>query len=572
MQVKVQQKGAFFLAGCSALSGVLLYLSFPPVDMWWLSFVALVPLLVILPMTRSQLVAAFYGGVAGLLFYVPALFWLASVTVGGWLLLAVYLTGYFCLFGAVARLLSGRAKRAYPFLLPFIWVGLEFIRATAFTGFPWFLYGYTQYRFQLLLQSASVLGAYGLSFLLVFVNVAAAQIFRGIFARETLGVTSKVCLLRRGGVMSGLSAFLLLCALLFGWSALDGLEMQEGPVFGVVQQNMPPAMTPPDVRRIYAMSEEEMASLPDFRRRELWDRLEGYFDEYDRRARAEVDAAVRLSRELADSGVKLIAWPETTVEAPLNPEAIAIIGKRGQERRDYALSAIESLAKELDCYLLIGSTFDKKVGESAESANTAYLFSPAGQMIGHYNKIRLVPFGEYTPGRELLPGPALSLLESFAIAQSRPGADPVVFSEPLSFSASICYDNVFSDLMRTFRRRGAKVLVNISNEGWYHIRGELEQHLAMAVFRAVETRTTVVRATNTGISGFIDPAGVIYGVVSQDKDGRQVRKNVEGALALPVMLASDKPPYVRWGDRFAYFCVFLAVLSVAWVNVKMPPF
>ncbi len=558
---------------CAVLTGILLYLAFPPVDLWWLSFVALVPLLLILPTAPSLPKAVLYAGISGIVFYVPATVWLASVTLAGWLMLAVYLALYFCLFAVLARLCAGGRPRTYPFLLPVIWVGLEIVRATVFTGFPWFTYGFTQYRFPPLLQVASVSGAYGLSFLLVFLNASLAELLRGLRrGEEGTGSHTRRC----NAFAFALSVACLVFAGIFGRLALDRLpqSMSEGPVVGVVQQNIPPALPPDDIQQIYRMlnrmSDEQIRALSEEEKSRIMERLEDYAAEEDRRARREIDILARHSRELADAGATLIAWPETAVNVPLNPEAGRIItDRRERNRREYALDTIGTLAEQTGSFFLVGAPARTSTGPPRQrTANSAFLFSPAGEIIGRYDKKRLVPFGEYTPGRDLLPAPLSGLLQSLAIAQSQPGDEAVVFDVPLEFAAPICYDNVFSDLMRTFRRRGARVLINISNEGWYHIPGELEQHLAMAVFRAVETRTTVVRATNTGISCFIDPTGTIYGTVRGEKDGRKVRKNVEGSLALPVWLLDQAPPYTYWGDWFAVLCAVMTGAGIGWAAMR----
>ena len=132
----------------------------------------------------------------------------------------------------------------------------------------------------------------------------------------------------------------------------------------------------------------------------------------------------------------------------------------------------------------------------------------------------------------------------------------------MRFGVLICYEDVFPALARRFRRRGAQVLMNMSDEGWYGRRGERRQHLPMAAFRAVETRTTVVRAANTGISCFIDPCGRVYAGVGWEADGRGPARDVEGAAAAHVMLSDVTTPYVLLGDAFAWLCLIAAGLAL----------
>jgi apolipoprotein N-acyltransferase len=122
---------------------------------------------------------------------------------------------------------------------------------------------------------------------------------------------------------------------------------------------------------------------------------------------------------------------------------------------------------------------------------------------------------------------------------------------------------VDAPLVREFRLKGAQFLANLTYEGWYRPAGELEQHLAMAVFRAVETRTTVVRAANTGISCFINPRGEIYAAVEKEVGGKLRRTDIQGAISSPVYLSDELTPYVRVGDLFAWACLALSIAAVA---------
>jgi len=212
---------------------------------------------------------------------------------------------------------------------------------------------------------------------------------------------------------------------------------------------------------------------------------------------------------------------------------------------------------------------DKQMGaygpEAEHNANSAFFFSPDGRPLGRYDKIHLVPFGEYVLLRKWLP--FLQALTPFS-RQNTPGREPVVFRLPargelVRFGVVICYEDVIPSLVRQFRRRGAQVIVNITEEGWYHVPGEQGQHAAMAVFRAVETRACLVRAANTGISCFIDPKGRIYQAVGQKVGGRLRRSNVEGVAAAPVLLCDAVTPYVMLGDWFAGTCLVAALLVLA---------
>jgi len=275
----------------------------------------------------------------------------------------------------------------------------------------------------------------------------------------------------------------------------------------------------------------------------------------------EMGKAIALTERMQGSGVRLVLWPETTVQVPLNIP----LRQPYQDLADRTVAEIRRLGRLLDAHMLVGApTYVAPPGGSQEQsaygidvtgyANSALFLSPEGRLIARYDKIRLVPFGEYIPLRNLLP-----FLQAFTpmTRDIVAGNDEVVFElpdrdggRPVRFSAMVCYEDVFADLTRDFRRKGADFLVNVTDEGWYTIPGELGQHLAMAVFRAVETRTTVVRAANTGISCFIDPRGRVYSALEP---------LTEGALTAPVQLCPVVTPYVRWGDVFGTACLMLAI-------------
>jgi apolipoprotein N-acyltransferase len=192
---------------------------------------------------------------------------------------------------------------------------------------------------------------------------------------------------------------------------------------------------------------------------------------------------------------------------------------------------------------------------------------PGGGVVGRYDKIKLVPFGEYVPYVDKLP--FLARLTPIGRG-NEPGTEYDVFPLPtdegtVEFSALICYDDCFPEVTARFRRRGAQFMINATYEGWYYVPGELRQHLAMAVFRAVETRAGMVRAANTGISCFIDPLGRIHARLPAWQ---------QGALAERVRLADKVPLYARHGDVFAVLCLIGGLLGVGagvYLRYRRPP-
>ncbi len=521
----------------SALSGGAIAVSFPPLDVWPIAYVAFAPLLVAVcraPSWRSALLCA---GVAALAAYLPAFAWVASVAVPGWVGLAVYVGLYLLVAALLARLFQRRAGAAWPVAAAAAWAALELTRARLGPGFPWLFLGYTQHKFLPLVQVAAVGGVYAVSFLVFLVNAALAQL--GLALCSSGARTGRpAALLVLGASLAAVGA----CAGV-GRAVMGGLPVSEGPVVGVVQQNIP--------RIVADIFDPTKTAEQIYRERE-----------------DEVLRCAMLTARLRGQGVALVAWPESTAPVPLDLPARLFAIERERLLQEQTLGLIRALGAEMDCFFLVGapSYVSREVARSllygveatAQFGNGAVLLSPEAVVEERYDKIRLVPFGEYIPLREQLP-----FLQKFTPLprEITPGTEEVVFALPLEgggkvrFAALICYEDVFPELCASFRRRGAEFLVNLTDEGWYVIPGELRQHLAMAVFRAVETRTTLVRAANTGISCFIGPTGEVYAALEP---------LTEGALAAPVRLCPVRTAYVRRGDAFGWSCVALtaALLGV----------
>ncbi len=514
------------LALPAAGTALLLFLAFPPADLGPLAFVAFVPLLLAVRRAATYRGALLCGAVAALA-YLAAFAWVASVAVLGWLALAAYVGAYTVAAASAIRCFQRRFPVAWPLPAALLWTGLEFLRASVGPGFPWLFLGYTQYRFNALVQVACWGGVFGLSFVVFFVNAALA----GVIAPPAAEARHPGC---RWLMLLAAGTLLATCA---GYGAVTRgrLTVEDGPVVGVVQQNFP--------RRVAEIFGEPKSED------EVYDAVD-----------AEIRKAAELSLGLRADRPELIVWPETTVGVPLNVAPELFRRPRERETLMETLRLFRQIGDEVGSHVLVGAPcyFPRSAGyvetllygtDVTDFANSAVLYSPDAAFVDRYDKIRLVPFGEYVPFSNVLP--FLQALTPLT-RQLTPGPEEVVFSLPqadgeaVRFGALICYEDVFPALTRAFRRKGAEFLVNLTDEGWYWIPGELRQHLAMAVFRAIETRTTVVRAANTGISCFINPRGEVFA---------KLAPHAEGALSAPVQLCDARPPYVRWGDLFGAACL-----------------
>jgi apolipoprotein N-acyltransferase len=528
---------------CAVASGVMAALSFPPADIGLLAFVAFIPLLTAVGAVGSCWGAGMLGAVAAAVTYSFGFAWVWTVSPLGPPGLVVYVGSYLVLAAIVIRRYQLMFPVLWPLLAAFLWAGLELLRALVGPGFPWLYVGYTQYRTEGLLQLSALGGVYAVSFVVLLVNGSLASALSSLLGRQEDRPPRRAL------------AFALVTVALCGTICIAGrlvrsrVDLREGVVVGVVQQN-------------YQRIVSELVG--------------GEYDEADWYAqrKREVQQCALLSAGLRGRGVRLVAWPESTVAVPMNVPPDVFSYPSAAELRHQADTLIAGLAADMDCHFLIGVPcvdlralspdadlrYNTEAGD--EWSNSALLFAPDGRVVGRYDKIRLVPFGEYILWEDLLPFMAWFTPIERSL---RAGREEVVFELPggggsdgSRFGVLICYEDVFPDLTRSFRRKGVDFFVNLTDEGWYPIPGELGQHLAMAVFRAVETRTTVVRAANTGISCFIDPRGRVY---------ESLEPWTEGVLSAPVYLSDGITPYVRWGDLFAGACLAAAAVipCLAWL-------
>jgi apolipoprotein N-acyltransferase len=246
-----------------------------------------------------------------------------------------------------------------------------------------------------------------------------------------------------------------------------------------------------------------------------------------------LDAYLRLTRSrLGGRRPELIVWPENTASFYLDRDA-------------EPLGALRSLSDETGGVLLVGGP--RQDDAAGTTHNAAYAIGRDG-VIGSYDKVRLVPFAEYAPpGLDALAGPTATLA---------PGVEPVTVPHPRGpLGVLICYEVLHADVARELVRRGAELLVNISNDAWADPDGAAEatQTFSMAVFRAVETRRWVLRAATTGISGFIAPTGLV---------GPVLGAGVADVLPADVTPLSGVTPYVVVGDLFAETCALAALAAL----------
>lgn len=524
----MQRKVPWVRLLCCGATCAMLTLSYPPVDAWSLAYVALVPwLLLVVKSTAGA--AALWSWLLGVGFFGIAVSWLRFVTYPGWISLALYLSLYFLAFGMLIRYLHIELGWGLVILTPLCWDALEYVRSFLLGGFAWFYLGHTQHKNLAMIQIADIGGVYAISFVLALVNGAIADTIRSH--------TSRIAQRALRFVPLGAAVLSIFFTWFYGVLRLREYEPIFGPRICTIQGALP--------QRI----KDDPNSAEDV-----------------------LNTYLRISQAAIGQGAALLVWPETMVPGFMNLAVEKRWRVDAKEVNDFAhraLQALKELGHRTGARLLVGGQSLALVDESSQSGELTHLNSAyyidvkhleqTGDLLGRYDKIELVPFGEYIPLKRYFP--FLARMVPYDAGFTAGQKVEIFELEGVRFGVLICYEDTIPRLVRRFRLAGAQFLVNISNDGWFEGSAELDEHLAICVFRAVEHRVGIVRSVNTGISGFIAPTGKIEGVVSQN--GR--RKNVEGVLTQNVKLDRRQTLYTRYGDWLGRsmmgICLLLLVIA-----------
>jgi apolipoprotein N-acyltransferase len=508
--VRQIRRNAWLLA---ILSAALQILSFPLSSLYLVGWIALAPLIIAILHARSpetlqldesqKLMAArpmqgfLLGYACGVLWYLGTCYWvydtmhqyggLASpIALFALLLFALYLGLYHGAFGLFISLLA--RKDSYNRLAlvsaPFLWVAIELAR-TRVSGFPWNLLGITQVDNVPLTRIATVTGVYGLSFEILLVNVA--------FAAAFLVHRSK----RKMLLLASLAAAFVLQA--GRWIVPPPIPADRTAV--LLQQNLPVAETESWTQDHFQSTLREFASLS------------------------------LNPQPPPTQPPDLIIWPESP--APF------------QTNDPYFRSAISTFAQQSHAWVIVGST---GVDSTTTVFNSAALVSPTGEWDGRYNKIHLVPFGEYVPFRSLFSF-ASGLTQAVGTFTKGTSRAPLKAGDS-ELGVFICYESIFPNEVRQLVAQGAQVLVNISNDGWYGDSGAWAQHLNQARMRAVENHRWLLRDTNTGLTASIDPYGRVVA---------HLERKTRAALAAPYARTDVTTFYSQHGDWFGFLCAIISI-------------
>jgi apolipoprotein N-acyltransferase len=442
------------------LSIILLVLSFPDFGLWPMAWIGLVPLLVVIARRPAPLKAFTLGWLTGTVFFYATCHWLTYSMINygrlpSWVAYLLLVPGAVILglFPAMFALVQAQAIRQWKsqalFLAPFVWVFLEWSRL-GITGQLWNALGYSQAYQPALIQSARWGGVYAVSFIIVLVNAAVAY---ALLSRHV-----KAVLISAGVVAS--VALLIYVAKVTGPMTITSTSPRGALSVVALQPNVP----------MIGVSQAEMDQLTAM-----------HFAE-----------SARALDQLPFDRPRLVIWPESPMTFTYGTDP-------------KLQSQIFQFVTQHHTSLLFNS---QEAAPNGGLYNSAILVNDQGREIAQYDKIRLMPFGEYVPLPQWVPG--ASLIRGL-VGDFTPG-DKYTLMPAGSMNAGvfICIEAAYPWVARNFANEGADLLINISNDGYLGPTAVMRQHLGNAIFRAVENGRPLLRITNTGITGFITPSGEVH--------------------------------------------------------------
>ncbi len=489
------------------LSGVLLFLSFPKYGSGWLAWIALIPLFFALKKATTFTQGLLLGFIAGIVSYIGIIYWIAFVIINyGYLplyagitlmlLLACYLSIYIALFAGC--IVYFRGKISLYLTAPVLWICFEYSKSFLLTGFPWENFGYSQYLNTYLLQFADIAGVFGLSFLIVLIN---ATIFEVINKRS-----------KREYIVACVVFIVLAGIYIYGICRIDQVNK-------AVQNS--PGM---EVSLIQGNIDQSIKWNENYQRETL-------------------NIYEQLSLKNSPGNGSLIIWPET---------AVPFLFQNINSLHDQIIN----LSLKTKSWLLFGSVSRSQTEYGDDFFNSAYLLSPSGEVKGKYDKVHLVPYGEYVPLRDVFPF-VKKLTAGIGDFGLGAGFNPLSLDNK-KIGILICYESILPSAARMYKNNSAGLLVNITNDAWFGKTSAPFQHFSMAVFRSVETRLYLVRAANTGICGIIDPGGKI---IAETKIFR------EDALKGYIKFVNIPTFYAEYGDILVIIC-FVLIIFYFFISFK----
>ncbi|GMU80133.1 MAG: hypothetical protein AMXMBFR47_00040 [Planctomycetota bacterium] len=570
---------------------------FPPHPWWPLAFVGLLPWTIGVCRVHRAWVVHWGSFLGGWVFFLINLAWLYPVTDLGFVALAFYLAIYWTL-AAWALRTGRRIGLSVAWTLPVVWVATEYLRGWVMTGFPWLFVGHAFYEWPMLIQIADFAGAFGVSALALLVCGALAE-WGLVFWKSTHEPP------RRRQAMAGTAAAAaaIAGALLYGKMRIDSAVFEEGPRIAVLQDDFVLSSSPPYsapnqfiLARYFALAAQAARAEPTpdlivfpetpwgaVQNRGFLDVPFQAVDDVAASAHSYGKTCHNLSSALAIGDYGLINQQIARMEIQMREYAAQ--NPLYADYREFPRLPASGPSVPLLLGAMSIDVFPSAVYPKHKKFNSAFFYHADGrQDERRYDKMHLVPFGEFVPFRQMnVLGFDLHWLYTWLNKLSPfsfngrteyslwAGTTPVVFplehaGRMLHFGVPICYEDVVPRMVRKFvwdgANRRADFLVNISNDGWFQHSDELAQHMAAGVFRAIENRVGIARSVNTGMSGFIDPVGRMYSLVNDR--GRIDGPGIIGYSIDTIRLDRRSSVYGRVGDAFAVACVLAT--TALWIG------
>ncbi|MEX0728326.1 MAG: apolipoprotein N-acyltransferase [Planctomycetaceae bacterium] len=562
----VTARGVWYASGLTAAA---LWATFTPLDFGPLAWVAAVPLLLLVRLKqvprRMYLAAALCSWVATM----AMLQWMRlgdTAMYFAWLALGTYISLYIPLFLAITRTAVHRLRVPLIAAAPLTYVGLEFVRSHLMTGFGWYSLGHSQYWWTALIQISDITGAYGVSFVVMLISAGIAGLVPfSVFQRFKISppqlttADEAIITTKRPGLQIAICLLVFGAVLGYGFIRRGQADFQPGPRAAMVQCNF-----------VSSLKHDQRQYGDIFRKHE---QLTG--------------VAVQHQPDLIVWPETMFRWPLMQIEGDVSDQKLRTLAPYIPVERWHdspVPEVLRNMSQMTGAALIIGVETYRATPEKFGRYNSAAFVRPDVGLMARYDKIHRVPFGEYVPLREQFPW----LKQMTPIpdgASLEAGEGPVACDyQKWRFAPIVCFEDtvphlvrgIVHDLDRTSdpmgKPRSVDVLVNITNDGWFHGSSELDQHLITAAFRAVECRTPMVRAVNTGISAVIDGDGVILEpevFIDGDGQGRTTlakpgwgrwHKSLNALVVAEVPLDSRTSLYVKYGDWFGSTCCFATVL------------
>jgi len=495
----------------AAASGLLLCFIQPNQPLGFLAWFSLFFILRSATQARDARHAFQLGYLCGLFFFLPGLHWLQNVAFAGWLFAALFEALFIGLFAVL--IFWGRNFEAGAYKLVWFagsWLLCEWLRSEIHVlGLGWHLLAYSQSSYPIMIQAANLVGAYGLGF---FMALANACLF---LALELKSQPQK----KYRALIFGLS-FLALPFLLMAYGHFclsQPLRHGEQLRIGLIQSNIP----------------EDIKWLPEAKDRIL-------------------EIQTKLTQLAAFDSPDLTVWPEASFPGYFN--------------RDAESAKIRELALATKTPILVGSPHFERAGVYY---NSAYLVRGTQDEAVRYDKMRLVPFGEYVPFKFMF-GWLMPLADAFGVGDFSAGSTYRLFRlyDDITFGTLICFEDVFPRLAQEYVKRGAKFLVVMTNDSWFGRTAAPYQHLASSIFRAVENGVPVVRAANTGVSALISSRGQVTNRVTS-KEGQDLF--ITGHETGSILLTFQKTNYQKTGYMFPIIIlmVMLNLSLLLWLRNRV---